>query len=88
MQVGRVIGAAAIAGHLVVQMKTGLPWLSAGRASGVWVRGPKSLPVGAIASLARAGAGSLPALLTGAKGATGHPKAAWADACVFGHCHS
>lgn len=70
MQVGGIIGATRVTGHLVVKVIAGPPRASAGRTGRVRRRATQSLPVRAVASGARAGACSLPSPLAGAQRAT------------------
>lgn len=64
MQVACIIGAASVAGYLVVKVKAALVWPSASRARRVRRRRSQGYPIGAIAPSARAGPCYLPTLLT------------------------
>lgn len=64
MQIAWIISATSVPGQLVVQVEAALVRPSAGRAWRMRLGGSQGLPISTVAPLPRAGASSLPPLLT------------------------
>jgi hypothetical protein len=83
MQIISIVTTTGITCQLVVQVEATPPRSSTGRTGRMWVRGPKCLPVRAIASLGRARSCSGASALAGTQRATCDREAALADTLMF-----